>query len=173
MNGAPVPGVSSNQVEGSCARVKAGTKNEPPRRRVTPASPFPFPAPLSLPHLSHLLNCCSRSCSGFVFSCSAACSPFWLVQEARRNGSGGEGGGWQHFACRSTWRHVASRRHRGVERRWNPLLVLLQVTCSFNASAPWAEANKLWEQASVQRLPEQEQGAVAGGSGAESPEMPR
>lgn len=46
MNGAPVPGVSSNQVEGSCARVKAGTKNEPPRRRVTPASPFPFPAPL-------------------------------------------------------------------------------------------------------------------------------
>lgn len=54
----------------------------------------------------------------------------------------------------------------------NPLLVLLQVTCSFNASAPWAEANKLWEQASVQRLPEREQGAEGAG-GAGSPEMPR
>lgn len=43
--------------------------------------------------------------------------------------------------------------------------MLLQVTCSFNASAPWAEANKLWEQASVQRLPEQEQGALGGGRG--------
>lgn len=50
MNGAPVPGVSSNQVEGSSARVKAGTKNEPPRRRVTPASPFP-PTSHSLPPL--------------------------------------------------------------------------------------------------------------------------
>lgn len=142
---------------------------ESPQLHLFPSLPPFSPLPLSLAQLLLPFLLWLRFqllCGLFTFLACAG-------GEKERDGEGGWGE-WQHFACRSTWRHVASRRHRaGVERRWNPLLVLLQVTCSFNASAPWAEANKLWEQASVQRLPEQEQGAVVGGSGAESPEMPR
>lgn len=83
MNGAPVPGVSSNQVEGSSARVKAGTKNEPPRRRVTPASPFP-PTSHSLPPLllPFLLWLRFQLCGLFTFLACAG-------GEKKRKGKGG------------------------------------------------------------------------------------
>lgn len=53
-----------------------------------------------------------------------ASSPFWLVQQADGcarggdvEGSGGHvGSASEHFACRSTWRHVASRRHSSCMR---------------------------------------------------------
>lgn len=63
-------------------------------------------------------SCCD-SCFGFGSSCSALLwwpLPVHLFGLCRRRtdvkGSGGNvGSASEHFACRSTWRHVASRRH--------------------------------------------------------------